>query len=103
MKIPGPNSYAREWIIKDEHWRLKFCKRIEKDVVGLCDPSDKTISIKRGQDKIEILKTAIHEKIHAFEEEYNFKLSHKHVYKLEEAIVDFILNNFVNLEKLFKE
>lgn len=103
MKLKGPNAYAREWIIRGEHWQLKFKKKIEKDTLGLCDPSDKTVYIKRGLDKVELLKTVIHEFLHSAEDEFNFKLAHRHIYKLEDAIVDFIFNNYESIGKLFKE
>jgi hypothetical protein len=100
MKLKGPNAYAREWIINGEHWQLKFANHIDKDTLGICDPSDKTITIKRGLDKVELLKTAIHEIIHSFELEYKFNLKHAHVYKLEDAIVDFVFNNFESLKRI---
>jgi hypothetical protein len=44
--------------------------------------------------KIKIFKTFLHELTHCFEEEYKIKISHKAVYKLEEAMFDFLVNNF---------
>jgi hypothetical protein len=103
MRLNGPNSYAREWLIGENIWRLKFVKKIDdQGTMGLCDPGDKLILIRRGLDKGEMLKTLAHEVLHAFEDEYTIDISHKTVYKLEDAIFEFLLNNLDSLSKIAK-
>lgn len=40
-----------------------------------------------------MMKTYIHEVLHAFEEEYDIRISHKAVRQLEEAMFDFWVAN----------
>jgi hypothetical protein len=95
MRLPNPKSYPTELLIAGESWRLAFVDQIEgKDTLGMCDPNNKVIFIKRGLSRKETLKTAIHEVFHALDEEFDLKLSHPQVYKLEEALYDLLVNNF---------
>lgn len=99
--IKGPRSYAKEWIVRGEIWSLKFKSRIDGwDSLGECSPEDKTISLKTGQSKSELLKSLLHELVHCAEFEYNFTLDHKHVYKLEEALYDLLLQNWASLKAI---
>lgn len=95
MKLPPQSKYPTEIFIKGESWRITFVDVIEgKDTLGLCDPNNKVIHIRRGLKKDELFKTFIHELCHAAEDSYSIKVSHKAVYKLEEAIFDILVNNF---------
>lgn len=96
MKLPTKNKYPTTLKIKDAEWRIAFVDRIEKskDTLGLMDPSNNLIYIQNGLSKEEMFKTFIHEVTHAFEVEYNIKISHKAVYQLEGAIFNFLKDNF---------
>lgn len=96
MKLPKVSEYPKEVFIKGSVWKLFFKRCIDnnQDDLGLCDASEKELFIKLGQIPRERLATFIHELIHAFEEEYDFDLPHPIVYKLEKAIVAFLLDNF---------
>jgi len=97
VKLPGIRSYPKELIIGAAQYDIKFVKKIpfeKTDKVGLCDPGDLIIYIKQGQTKVELLSTTVHEVLHAFEEEHGIKLPHATVYKLEKAVVAFLLANF---------
>ncbi len=41
-----------------------------------------------------LLRTFVHECLHALEFEYNIQIRHKTVYELEEAICAFLIDNF---------
>ena len=63
--------------------------------LGLCDPNTRMIHLKNGQSEKETFKTFTHELIHIGEFEYNIKISHKDVYKLENFIFNILkLNEF---------
>lgn len=101
--MKGERSYAREWVINGSIWELKFVNEMEdKRNVGLSDPSERVNYIKRGQGPVETARSFFHEKVHSFEAEYNFSLDHRHVYKLETALCDFMMQNFKSLAKIFK-
>lgn len=95
MQFIGHSKYPKEVQIKSDIWKIKFVKVIERDpiLLGLTIWPDRVIKIKKGQKKSELLATYAHEIIHAFEFEYGFKLKHKHVSQLEEALLAFILTN----------
>lgn len=90
-------KYPKTLLIKDAEYAIKFVNRIKderKRVVGLCDPEECCIYIKKGQTRKETFSTFIHEVLHAIEAEYDFDLTHRHVYKLEAGISSLILANF---------
>jgi hypothetical protein len=41
-----------------------------------------------------MMKTCIHELLHALNHEYGLRLRHRQIYALEGALTDFILRNF---------
>lgn len=89
-------DYPRQIVIKDSIWDVKFVKKLNghgRMTIGLCDPSDQTISVRLGLDKRERMKTLIHEIFHAWEEEYGLHIPHKLIYALEDPVVDFIIDN----------
>ena len=96
VKLPGLKAYKRNWLIHGESYSLEFRRTIdhERKTLGTCDPCDKKIVIRLGQSKRDVLTTFIHEVLHAFEYEYGFPMEHKLVYELENAIADFLINNF---------
>lgn len=95
MMLPRKTQYPRHLIVGDTEWKVKFCRVIDGDpnLLGLCDPSHNTLSIKLKQDRMQTLLTFIHETLHAMENEYDFHLGEEKVLKLERAIADFILVN----------
>ena len=102
MKLPNKTQYPKELIIGDSEWKVKFCRVVDgnENLLGLCDPSVNTLSVKLKQDKMQTLLTFIHEVLHAMEAEYNFHLGEEKVLKLEKAIADFILVNSPIFERL---
>jgi hypothetical protein len=103
MKLQGQRGYANTWLVKDQLWDLKFCRKIPEDSLGITDPSTKTVYVKQKQDRRELFFTFIHEMLHTIEDEYGFDLPHKDVYLLEEAIGRFILDNIKGLERIFAD
>ena len=99
MKLPNKKDLAKGWLINDSIWKVLFVKSIKygnknKGIVGITDFSSQEIHIKTNQSKTETLSTFIHEILHAMDEEYDMKLTHKQIYQLEEAIMDFMASNF---------
>ena len=96
MEPPYQKDYKKFYTIGDCEWEVKFVRNFPSrpSDTGQCDPGNYTIRIKAGESREEKFLTFIHEIIHAFEDEYNFELKHEHVYKLERAIADFIVQNF---------
>lgn len=94
MKIP--KRLKKEWHVGQETYSLKYVPSVlgEKNTLGLCDPNEKELQIKVGQTRSQLLRTFIHEIIHAIEDEYDFELDHAHVDKLERGIADFLMMNF---------
>ena len=94
-------EYPKTLKIGDKTYRLRFVKSIRRcklpvgkgATVGLHDPNRLEILVKSGMSVDDTLKTIIHETIHAIETEYDIKISHRDVYKFEEAIFDFLCAN----------
>lgn len=100
--LKGQRAYAREWLIRGEIWRLKMVRKIDShDSLGECRPDERLILIRQGQTRAELAQTLFHELVHSAEAEYGFDLKHSHVYKLEEAIYDLLLQNWDSLAKIF--
>jgi hypothetical protein len=94
MRLPRAKTYPKTVHVGDEAWSVEFVDTLGQDTLGICDPSTNCIRILRGQTRRELFSTFVHEVLHAFEFSYDFQLKHKHVEKLEKAIVDFLLENF---------
>lgn len=100
MKLPGQYSYEREWIVGEEVWELKFVKNLGFDGHGECCPESRTMAIKQGQPKDEILKTFFHEVCHALEFTYDIEIPHNLVYSFEEAWFRFFVDNWEAIAQL---
>lgn len=96
MRLPPPDKYPKEIVVKDEVWKIKFVKIIGRDpnCLGITIWPDRIIKIKSTQSHPQILTTFIHELLHAISFEHDFQLPHKTVYDLERSIVDLLLVNF---------
>lgn len=96
MKIPKVRDYPKNLEIRGNIWSVKFTKQLSIAHAGDCNPNKKLIRIRIGkhQDLHTIMRTFIHEVLHAIEFEYGFEMEHKSIEKLEEPLTDFILNNF---------
>lgn len=116
--IPGPRKYPKFLTIRGEVWQVKFKHDLDKlaeadpedcPILGLCDPSNKTIYLRYKQSKIDLLKTFVHEVLHAIEDEYDFSLPHGEVIEqngrkvqlpdvvdyIERGVVSVLYNNFL--------
>lgn len=89
--------------VGDEIYQIKFRKLIRcglgPGVVGLTDPNDRIIYLKRGQTSSELMTTFIHEILHAINFEYEIKIKHKLIYNLEGCIYQVIIDNFFKVIK----
>lgn len=91
--LPEQKNYPKKVFVTNEYYRIQFCKRM-KDF-GLTDPVKLVIKIKAGMSKRETFCTFIHELIHAIEFSHNIKIKHKTVYKLERALFELLVDNFL--------
>jgi hypothetical protein len=96
MKLPRSKHYPKKLRVKDEEYIVRILRRHfdTQRSSGECDDGDKVIRIYGKQSALEIFKTLIHEALHALDAEYNIRLTHKQVYALEEALSDFLIQNF---------
>jgi hypothetical protein len=93
MKIP-----SRVRIKSKVFYNIVWQETIADDAecLGLCDPGTRTIFLKLNQAESEVIKTFIHEMIHALEAEYQTPIPHRIVYTLEEGIFRVLkLNGFI--------
>ena len=65
----------------------------DTDVLGECRFDTKQIALKKNQTEREIMKTFIHECLHAMEFERGIKIPHKAIYQLEDAVYYFLFHN----------
>lgn len=90
-------KFPRDLFINGNVWAVKFVKKIPskgKDLVGLCDPSERAIYIKTGQSFQETVSCFIHECLHALEFEHKFRLKHRQVYLLDKHLTQLYIDNF---------
>lgn len=90
--IPHIRNYPKKVHLKGETYRLVFVKNLEN--IGEIDSGKKVIRIRAGMSRHETFRTFIHEVLHFIEFEWPIDIPHKTVYKLEEAIFSFLLDNF---------
>lgn len=89
----APESYLTELIIRTEVYKVIFDARM-KDF-GETDYLKQLIKLRSVMSHREIFKTWIHEVYHALDNEYHIGLTHKQVYKLEEATFNLIWDNYL--------
>ncbi len=94
MKVPEIKDYPKKIYIRGDVYRIVFIKNLKELGVTSTDPD--VIKIKAGMSKNETFKTFIHEVLHAMEFSWPIELSHKTVYRLEEAIFSLLIDNFFN-------
>jgi hypothetical protein len=97
MMPPKLTQYPKTIEVRDEVYQVRIVGHIpgeEKGTFGLCDPAERIIWLRKGQSRKGLMRTFIHELLHAIESEYNVKLKHKRINILEGAIVDFLVDNF---------
>lgn len=93
MKIPKHSEYPKQLWVKGDSYKILFVKNLK--FLGETDSEKHTIKIKAGMSKNETFRTFIHEALHALEFSYPIKIKHKTVYKLEKAIFQLFIDNFL--------
>lgn len=93
MRIPNIKDYPKEIHLRGETYRVLFVKNMTH--LGETDWAKRTIKIRAGMSKNETFRTFIHELLHFLEFSWPIKITHKQVYKLEKAIFQLILDNFI--------
>lgn len=92
-QLPKPHKYPRRIHIKNETYRIVFTSKIKH--YGDTDPVKCVIRIRSGMSARETFSTFIHELLHAVAFEGDFKLKHKTVYSLEQALFELLIDNFI--------
>jgi len=93
IKLPEPRQYPKKVYFQNECYKIEFKKKL--DCYGKTNAKNKTIHIKSGISARETLATFIHELLHVIEFEMPVRLKHKTVYKLEKAVLEILLDNFL--------
>ena len=93
IKLPRQASYPKKVYFRDEVYYIKFKKNFH--CYGETDPLKKVITIQSGMSARETLATLIHELLHVIEFESPLKVKHKMIYKLERAMVEILIDNFL--------
>ena len=91
MKIPHIKDYPKKIYLKEAVYKIKFVKNLEN--LGETDPDKREIRIRKGMSRNETFRTMIHEVLHFMEFEWPFEIPHRTVYKLEEAVFCFLIDN----------
>jgi hypothetical protein len=79
-------------------YEVLFATEVKSDpkCLGYCDPNTRQIILKSDQSETEMLKTFLHETLHAIEYEYTDGIPHKFIEALEEGIFKVLsLNKFI--------
>lgn len=92
MRLPHLKHYPKTLKINQAHYSVEFVPGLED--MGECDMGNREIKIRAGLSKRETFKTLIHEVLHAYEREYELKISHALVYGLERALYATLRDNF---------
>lgn len=90
--IPKIKDYPKFIYFKQDKYKVMFVKGL-KDL-GETDPNEFTIKIRAGMSRVETFKTFIHECLHVGEFSYPLDISHRMVYRLEEVIFTFLMDNY---------
>lgn len=96
MKLPKRTDYPKEALIHNETYEIRFVNKMSEPPTGddgECDEINKYIRINRNLSAGETFYTFVHELLHAADQEYKIKLTHRQIYKLEKAIGDYLLTN----------
>lgn len=93
MRVPTAKQYPKKLSYGSETYKVRFVKKLNN--VGETDGIEKEIRIRADMSDTETLRTFIHEVLHLLEFEHPIKIKHKTVYKLEVAIFNFLLDNFL--------
>lgn len=84
--------------VKDADYAVRVVATIPDDpkgrLVGLCCAETETIYLAKNQSDRDLLKTLIHEILHAVEFEWDIDIRHKQIYALEEPLYRLIADNF---------
>lgn len=94
MILPKIKDYPNKIKVGKNKWDLKVVDKVDDaNSYGHADLVNKEILIRKNQNKTDMFKTFWHEVIHAFEEEYGFRLSHRDIFKLETALAELCVKN----------
>lgn len=93
MLIPKQSQYPKKIYLRGEVYSIRFVKGLKS--LGITNWSKNTIKIRAGMSRNETFRAFLHEVLHFLEFEWPIKLPHKTVYKLEKAIFQLIMDNFL--------
>ena len=97
MQPPKLKDYPKHLKLGDTIYTIRFVRKFDDDPrqVGECCPSECEIKIKLGLGREETFKTLIHEIAHGlFEFEHDLKVKHRLIYGMEQALYQFLIDNF---------
>lgn len=88
----------RHVFIKDSFYTVLFKRNLAdfigiKSVIGYCDGEKQIIFIQIGLSAEVLFATFMHEVMHSIEFEYNIKIPHKLIYKMDAPLAKFLADN----------
>lgn len=98
FNLPTQDAYPKKIVFGTETYRILFRKRVKlngETCYAVTDPVNKTIVIQDGLSPRALFSTMIHELFHVIEFDAPVHLKHKTIYKLEKAVTELILDNFL--------
>lgn len=91
MKLP-----SKVRITSKVSYDVLFSSDLGEDILGLCDPENKQITLKIDQTKTEMLKVYLHEVVHAMNFEFEIGITEAQTLKLETAVYKLLkLNKWI--------
>jgi hypothetical protein len=90
--LPNQKSYPEAIYVGAEAYKITFEDMRD---FGMTNFSKQRIYIKKGMSPRETFSTFIHEVLHAMEHEHNIRIKHKVIYKLEKALYELLVDNFL--------
>jgi hypothetical protein len=86
-------KYPKYIYLKGDRYRLIFVKGMSH--LGETDSENMTVKVRAGMSRNETFRTVLHECLHVIEFSWPIKLKHRTIYKLEAALFQLLIDNFM--------
>lgn len=99
--MKGKKAYPEQIKVGRVYYDIVFDPDIAPDLGHCSTGEDKLIQLNPKQTRHELIKTLLHELLHAIENEYKLSLPHKHVHELEKPLVCLFRDNYRAFGEIF--
>lgn len=95
MNLPSISDYhGMQFQVGSEVYKVRVMRKVDDEqTAGACDDKKKVIYLAAWQGSINGFSTLIHELLHAIEREYDAKIPHHKLHRIEAGIFDFLMQN----------